>query len=128
MVLYIDTTESGLIYLALAPDRKSLNRKRHTAEAEIAAQYDHAEKLLPQIDKLCRQGNITAEDLDKIIVNNENGSFSALRIGVVTANALGYARRIPVESLKRDINPTVRNKYKPVRPVYSREPNITVKN
>ena len=82
------------------------------------------------------------ESIKGIIVENKGGSFTALRIGIVTANALGYALGIPVASSKfpekasgpRGFTGKVKSlklknstKYSVVMPEYEKEPNITVK-
>ena len=65
--------------------------------------------------------------MKKIKVENYGGSFTSLRIGVITANALAYALKIPVEANSK-INH--KNKkfglYSIVEPVYDREPNIGI--
>jgi len=76
-------------------------------------------------------------DLKEIKVKNTGESFTALRIGVITANALAYGLGIPVKPGTRDNPSTLRQaqpsgfakskKYKNfsvVAPVYDREPNI----
>ena len=64
--------------------------------------------------------------LKKIKVENIGGSFTALRIGITTANALGYALNIPVEGTKT--NQTKKNKleFSVVEPMYEREADITI--
>ncbi|HPW05950.1 MAG TPA: hypothetical protein PLA05_03260, partial [bacterium] len=59
----------------------------------------------------------------EIRVQNEGGSFTSLRIGVLTANALAYALGIPVTPL----NGGKSFKFvggQAVRPKYQSEPNI----
>ena len=61
--------------------------------------------------------------IKKIVVVNVGESFTALRIGVLTANALGYALGIPVISNQGTVA-TKLKKFSVVAPIYQREPNI----
>lgn len=65
---------------------------------KIKAPRQQAEKLLPAIDRMLRTKKIKLNAIKKIVVVNRGGSFTSLRIGVLTANALGYALKIPVVS------------------------------
>jgi len=121
MILYIDTTKGQDIVIGLKEGKGFLLKKKFTA------QYIQAEKLLPKIDQLLKQKKLLKTDITKIEVENRGGSigsksgtsFTALRIGVVTANALGYALNIPVKSKMKNISNIV-------KPVYNKEPNVTI--
>ena len=66
--------------------------------------------------------------LEAIYVVSGPGAFSALRIGVSTANALAWSLHIPVMELKvdQDISQVkISKEFKPVIPKYGKEPNIT---
>lgn len=119
MKLIINTTEGDQIKIAL----KSL-KGRVISEKKIEAPYQQSEKLLPLVESLLNENNKMMRDLKEIVVVNIGGSFTSLRIGIVTANALGYALGIPVkgtnEQAKKDSG-----KFDIVEPVYSSEPNIT---
>jgi len=121
MILYINTVLNDEIVIAL------YNKEKLIAEKKISAPRQQAEKLLPAIDKLLKAKKIKLSDLEKISVENYGGSFTSLRIGVITANALAYALKIPVEA-KSKMNQ--KNKkfgaYSIVEPVYDREPNIGI--
>jgi tRNA threonylcarbamoyladenosine biosynthesis protein TsaB len=56
----------------------------------------HAETLAPAIDFVCRQAQIDLDEIDAIAVDVGPGSFTGLRIGLATAKAIAYARRIPM--------------------------------
>lgn len=126
MFLYINTTLEHDIEIIIKDKDKIIARKK------ITATFKQAEKLLPMIDRLFRQRGLTIKNLKRIIVTNQGGSFTSLRIGVITANALGYALGIPVkgiisagQKLKK-----IRKNYKKfdiVKPAYHKAPNITVK-
>jgi len=126
MILYIDTTQGDNITIAI----KNSNHRRGgtgrvVAQKKFKAKYSQAEKLLPMIDKLLKQNKLNIKNIKKIQVANENGSFTALRIGVVTANALGYALGVPVIGCR--MSDVGSRKFDIVEPIYSKEPNITQK-
>jgi len=118
MELIIDTSENQNITLELLLNGKSLVIKK------FEAAFSQAERLLPEIDSLLILLNKTVKDLKEIKVANSGGSFTALRIGIVTANTLAYSLDIPVTSLD---GKSVRIEgIEMVKPEYSREPNITI--
>lgn len=119
MTLYINTTAHDEITIALKEGAKIVVQKKFSAPRQ------QAEKLLPAIDQLLKTKRIKLSALKKIIAANQGGSFTSLRIGVLTANALAYALKIPVESEPKT---TKKNKkfgpYSIVEPLYASEPNI----
>ena len=121
MILYINTVLNDEIIIAL------YNKKKLIAEKKIIAPRQQAEKLLPAIDKLLKAKKIKLSELEKISVENYGGSFTALRIGVITANALAYALKIPVEAKSKTAKKNKKfGAYSIVEPVYDREPNIGI--
>lgn len=93
MILYIDTSDQSKINLFLEKDSKIIGKKN------IQARRQQAEKLLPAISQLLVKTKVNPRDLKKIKVEHRGNSFTALRIGVLTANALAYALSIPVETI-----------------------------
>jgi len=83
-----------------------------------------AEMLLPAIEKLLIKNNKSPEDLTKIEVENRGGSFTSLRVGVITANALAYALGIPVSSVSGKGDTIEEESILMVKPMYDSEPNI----
>ncbi|MBI3290788.1 tRNA (adenosine(37)-N6)-threonylcarbamoyltransferase complex dimerization subunit type 1 TsaB [Candidatus Falkowbacteria bacterium] len=135
MKLFIDTSDDKQIFLALLSQDKIIAKKR------FFAQYKQAEKLLPEIDKLLSGQAGKRASLRAIAVVSGPGPFTALRIGVTTANTLGWALKIPVLGLKKDqikdlkkISSLINKNIGKVKagealvPFYGQEPNITVKN
>jgi tRNA threonylcarbamoyladenosine biosynthesis protein TsaB len=57
-----------------------------------------AKNLLGEIEQLLARTELIKrwEDLTGVIVFRGPGSFTGLRIGITTANALSYAREIPI--------------------------------
>jgi tRNA A37 threonylcarbamoyladenosine modification protein TsaB len=124
MQLFINTSTNDEVIIALMEGGSVVLEKR------FSARYRQAELLLVEIDSLLAEKKVKLEKIDKIIVENRGESFTALRIGVVTANALGYALSIPVVE-KQVIDKKIAQKhaedYDIVKPEYNREPNITMK-
>lgn len=123
MILCVDTTQNGKMEIALKKKGKV------TARKIIATHRDEAEKLLAAIDKLLKVNKLMLKDIRGIEVKNVGGSFTSLRIGVVTANALGYALGVPVKSGNRDKGLGIRKKklkFDVVNPIYNKGPNITL--
>lgn len=121
MNLHIDTTAHDEIIICLEKDNKFLAIKK------IKAPRTQAEKLLPAINKLLLSKKIKLHQLKKIMVASQGGSFTSLRIGVITANALAYALRIPVEAEeKNQKNIKKFSGYSIIEPRYDREPNIGI--
>jgi len=140
MILFINTIkkDSSAIEIGI------FNNGKRLAKREVRAQYAQAEKLLPLIDKLLKGQKLSAGKtglknksqmglarIKEIVVVNKGGSFTSLRIGVVTANALGYALGIPVSEALEDGQTAgsrkKSGKFSIVQPKYYKEPNITLK-
>ncbi len=56
----------------------------------------HSEKLLPLIERMLHALSLEIRAMDAVAVSVGPGSFTGLRIGVATANALAFAHSIPV--------------------------------
>ncbi|MDN5248571.1 tRNA (adenosine(37)-N6)-threonylcarbamoyltransferase complex dimerization subunit type 1 TsaB [Bartonella sp. TP] len=55
----------------------------------------HAERLILQIDELCKKANLSLSELDAVCVNTGPGSFTGIRIGVASARGLQLALQKP---------------------------------
>jgi tRNA threonylcarbamoyladenosine biosynthesis protein TsaB len=60
-------------------------------ERTLDEQRRHARDLTPAIHELLRAQNWTARDLDGVIVSRGPGSYTGLRVGVMSAKMLTYA-------------------------------------
>ncbi|HEX2254163.1 MAG TPA: tRNA (adenosine(37)-N6)-threonylcarbamoyltransferase complex dimerization subunit type 1 TsaB [Thermoanaerobaculia bacterium] len=56
----------------------------------------HAETLAPAIDFVCRQAGVGLDALTAVAVDVGPGQFTGLRVGLVTAKAIAFARGIPL--------------------------------
>src|SRR3990167_9480784 len=134
MILIINTADNEKVFIGLAGKGKLLIQKK------FKAQYQQAEKLLVEINKLLIIKNSEPGALKGIAVVNGPGPFTALRLGVATANTLAWALNIPVAGIKstdfsdiRDLIKISEKKVKKVpvgdvvEPLYGKGPNITLK-
>lgn len=94
MILYIDTSNNKDIILTLM-NGKSIKK------AKIKAEFQQCELLLASIDSFLAKNKVKLNDLTEIQVKNTGEGFTSLRIGIVTANALGYALGIPVKGVDK---------------------------
>lgn len=119
MILYINTTSHDQIIIALHSGAQVISQKK------IIAPRHQAEKLVPAISKLLKTQKVKLNKLKKIVVANQGGSFTSLRIGVITANALAYALNIPVEAELKSFQKNKKfAKYNIIEPQYDSEPTI----
>jgi tRNA A37 threonylcarbamoyladenosine modification protein TsaB len=128
MTLRIDTSLNEYIEVAII-----LGSGRILAMKKIRAARKQSEKLLALIDSLLKENNANLAEIKKIAVADRGGSFTSLRIGAATANALGYAigakvRSLPVSGPANQKKKISRKKsalgFDIVEPVYDRGPNI----
>ncbi len=66
------------------------------AVRQFSAGMRHAVELLPTIDELCRQNELTSADLSDLYVSGGPGSFTGLRIGIALARTLAWSCGIRV--------------------------------
>ena len=116
MILYINTTLDHEIQVILKGNKQEFKRR-----AKINRYQDN--KLLLLIDKLMKEKKINFKSIKKIEVEDRGGSFTSLRVGVLTANALGYAFNIPVVP-RSGANQLLVSGYRLAVPIYDSEPNI----
>jgi len=118
MTLYINTVSADQMTIALSNDDGLIVKKI------IQAPRQQGEKLVPAIAALLKNKKLKLSDVKKIIVANRGGSFTSLRIGVITANALAYALNIPVEAEESGSHRKKFASYSLVEPFYDRDPDI----
>ena len=123
LILFINTASATEIILALKSGGKFLAKKKFLAPKK------QAEKLLPAIEKLLLKNYFQLKDLSGIEVVNRGGTFTSLRIGVLTANALAFALKIPVLAINKE-GELVKKDLRSAKgitiavPHYDAEPNI----
>lgn len=63
---------------------------------EISRGRRHAETVVPAIEFLCRQADVTLEEFGCVAVDIGPGLFTGMRVGIATAKALAQALRLPM--------------------------------
>jgi len=112
---------------AIQPSAFRSSAARLDATKKIKVSHNQAEKLLPTLETFLKARKVKLSDLKKIVVASRGGSFTSLRIGVITANALAYALKIPVERQEKTGRKNKKfGRYSLVEPDYDREPNIGI--
>ncbi|KKQ80081.1 MAG: Universal protein YeaZ [Parcubacteria group bacterium GW2011_GWC2_38_7] len=135
-----------IMYLIISTDKNShfsvaWAKSKIEKIVTVKKSFKQTELLLKTISSVC-----DFKKLKGIIVNQGPGEFSALRIGISTANALTFALSLPIVGicLKVDLETTEKEKIellwqegkkkivkvkksKIILPYYDKEPNITVK-
>ncbi len=90
------------------------------------SEHKQSEMLLPAIASILKKENIKIQDIDSIKVYNAGGTFTSLRIGVLTANSLAYAMGIDVIAENSTDQVNLGDDISLVNPVYDKEPNISL--
>lgn len=70
--------------------------QRIVGEMTLHTRKTHSERLLPMIQQLIADADLTPQDLTGVAVSIGPGSFTGLRIGITTAKSLAFALQIPV--------------------------------
>ena len=63
---------------------------------EVTRGRRHAETLVPAIDFVCRQADVTLDEIGVVAVDHGPGLFTGLRVGLAAGKATAQALRIPV--------------------------------
>lgn len=88
-ILGIDTA-TLVCSVAVVSEEKTL------AEYSLQVKKTHSERLLPMIAAALQDAGLEPGSLDGIAVASGPGSFTGLRIGMVTAKSLGQALNLPL--------------------------------
>ena len=54
-----------------------------------------SEKMIPEIDKLLKEHNLSPKDINEVLVTNGPGSYTGVRIALTIAKVYCYALKIP---------------------------------
>jgi tRNA threonylcarbamoyl adenosine modification protein YeaZ len=84
---------------ALAAGAADPDPIRVLAERTVTNAFGHAEHLMPMVTEVLAETGHTTKDLEAVVVGIGPGPFTGLRVGMVTAAALGDALDIPVHGV-----------------------------
>lgn len=76
-----------------------LHKGELIGESVLNIRTTHSERLLPALEALLEQAEVTTDKLNGIAVVTGPGSFTGIRIGVATAKGLAYALKLPLVGL-----------------------------
>ena len=82
--LFIDSSRKSLS-IALA------NENRLLFVSNVNSYSKHSNYLMSEIENIINKSNISAKDIDNIVVLNGPGSFTGIRVGVTIAKTLAWA-------------------------------------
>lgn len=138
IILQIDSSDRDRIVVKLVEEKRGVSRVLQMLIR--ASRNGHSETILPTIQTLLRRAKKTVKDIGRIAVVEGPGPFTAVRVGVVVANALAWSLGVPVHGItKQDFfsNSSLARRggvrwhgkgrtFRPVMPKYGGEPNITI--
>ena len=91
-ILYIETaTDVCSVALSKGTEIIGLN--------EEAGGNNHAKHLLPFVDEVLKQAEVSMKEINGVAVSIGPGSYTGLRIGVSTAKGIAYTAGIPVMAI-----------------------------
>lgn len=88
-ILSIDTS-SKICSVSILEDTTVILEK-HTNDEKT-----HSQNLMPLIDELFKDTNLTLDNIDLLACSQGPGSFTGIRIGIATIKAFADAKNIPV--------------------------------
>jgi tRNA threonylcarbamoyl adenosine modification protein YeaZ len=99
LVLALDTATPAVTagVVEAAPDRTGATATRAVRVTRDARK--HGELLMPEALAACAEAGIALADIDAVVVGTGPGPFTGLRVGMVTAAALGDALDVPVHGV-----------------------------
>ena len=89
MYLIIDTISKQSL-VALGEEGKLVDKIVWSSD------FKQSEELLVKVDELLTENEVKRKDLTGVVVVNGPGSYTGIRVGVATGNALGFALGVPV--------------------------------
>ncbi|MBI2873949.1 MAG: tRNA (adenosine(37)-N6)-threonylcarbamoyltransferase complex dimerization subunit type 1 TsaB [Firmicutes bacterium] len=92
LILGLDTSTSA-VSAGLVRDGRIIS------EVFLDRGLKHNQRLLPLVERVLAEAGSCPADLDAVAVTTGPGSYTGLRIGVMTAKALAYGLGIPVVGL-----------------------------
>jgi tRNA threonylcarbamoyl adenosine modification protein YeaZ len=99
LVLALDTATPAVTagVVEVAPDRSGATATRAVRVTRDTRK--HGELLMPEALAACAEAGVALADIDAVVVGTGPGPFTGLRVGMVTAAALGDALDVPVHGV-----------------------------
>lgn len=88
-ILAIDTS-SKICSVSILEDNNVIIEKHNDDEKT------HSQKLMPLIDELLKESNLTLDNIDLLACSQGPGSFTGIRIGISTVKAFADVKNIPI--------------------------------
>ena len=88
-ILAIDTS-SKICSVSILEDNIVIIEKHNDDEKT------HSQKLMPLIDELLEEANLTLDNIDLLACSQGPGSFTGIRIGISTVKAFADVKNIPI--------------------------------
>ncbi|MBR4261155.1 MAG: tRNA (adenosine(37)-N6)-threonylcarbamoyltransferase complex dimerization subunit type 1 TsaB [Clostridia bacterium] len=88
-ILAIDTS-SNICSVSILEDKNIIIEKHNDDEKT------HSQKLMPLIDEMFKEVNLTLDDIDLLACSQGPGSFTGIRIGISTVKAFADVKNIPI--------------------------------
>lgn len=95
LILAIETTG----HFASVAVLKEVDGKYEIFEKQGDKKLSHLQKLIPLIDELLSESELSIDNVSHLAVSQGPGSFTGIRIGMATAKALGQALDLPLVSV-----------------------------
>lgn len=88
-ILAIDTS-SSICSVAILEDKNVIIEKHNNDEKT------HSQKLMPLIDDIFKESNLTLDNINLLACGQGPGSFTGIRIGISTVKAFADVKNIPI--------------------------------
>ncbi|MCJ7826185.1 hypothetical protein MUP56_01045 [Patescibacteria group bacterium] len=95
-MLTIDTSKTDETKVTLEVD--GIRR-----EKLFASNFHTSQQVLPLLEELCHEFNISIREITNICVHTGPGSFTGLRVGASIGNTLGWFLNVPVNGKKTPV-------------------------
>ncbi|HKL60972.1 MAG TPA: tRNA (adenosine(37)-N6)-threonylcarbamoyltransferase complex dimerization subunit type 1 TsaB [Acholeplasma sp.] len=86
-------SSTGLLVVALAKDGRMIDYSIRMGKK------DHAKHIVDRIAQVLERKHLRLEQIDEIIVGSGPGSYTGIRISVMVAKMLGYAKNIKIKEV-----------------------------
>jgi tRNA threonylcarbamoyladenosine biosynthesis protein TsaB len=90
--IYIDSSNRNVLHIRLTAGD-------HMWEKTVNSTIHNSQQILPQLDILLQDAGIALADITDIHVQTGPGSFTGIRVGVITAQTLSVVLNIPINGL-----------------------------